>query len=68
MRSVSLSGINSIRISLKPSLCMAAGLKYEDEIIEDLKKRTAPDAKSEKPLKKVREECCVSLSAVFRQC
>eukprot|EP00967_Tisochrysis_lutea_P145760 scaffold274075_cov19-Tisochrysis_lutea.AAC.1 len=36
---------------------VCTGLKYEDEILEDLKKRTAPnsgqDAKPEKPLRKV---------------
>ncbi|KAL6747559.1 peptidase family S49-domain-containing protein [Haematococcus lacustris] len=29
------------------------GLKYEDELIEDLKQRTTPDAKPEKPLRKI---------------
>jgi len=34
-------------------LCAPAGLKYEDEVIDELKQLTAPDAKPEKPLKKV---------------
>ncbi len=29
------------------------GLKYEDEVIEDLKKRTAPGSPLDKPLRKV---------------
>lgn len=33
------------------------GLKYEDELIDDLKKRTAPDDKPEKPLRKVPYGC-----------
>jgi len=31
----------------------APGLKYEDELLEDIKQRTAPDDKPEKPLRKV---------------
>jgi hypothetical protein len=30
-----------------------SGLKYEDELIDDLKKRSAPDDKPEKPLRRV---------------
>lgn len=31
----------------------APGLKYEDELLEDIKQRTAPNDKPEKPLRKV---------------
>ncbi len=34
------------------------GLKYEDEVIDDIKKRTGvPEDKLDKPLKKVRITC-----------